>query len=145
MPSQQHLPACLQKMPLLICSDGVANWVIWKVLAACCRTERFSASCPFLSTRHAHHRRSDFPCAAAKPQLAHLCHPETSKLVEGLPILLPEASPWLWKSLNSRELLLCLLCLPVTRQGTLPVGRGQRLSSSLGVSHLHSCTSLCSS
>lgn len=37
LPSQQHLPVCLQKVPLLICSDGVANWVTQKVLAACCR------------------------------------------------------------------------------------------------------------
>lgn len=46
VPSQQHLPACLQKMPLLICSDGVANWVIRKVLAACCRDPALPGSPP---------------------------------------------------------------------------------------------------
>lgn len=41
-------------MPLLICSDGVANWVIWKVLTACCWDEEALCS-SFPVPRHQAH------------------------------------------------------------------------------------------
>lgn len=101
--SQQHLPACLQKMPLLICSNGVANWVIQKVLPAAgtqhCRAQ------PALQARTPQHRGiSVLPAQLPVPPTASLCHPK-----ELWPILLPH--PWLQESLTCREVLLCLLGL----------------------------------
>lgn len=114
------MPACLQKMPLLICSNGVANWVIWKMLAACCRD---GVLCSFLPLSR-HQARTPRECCLSvhsgqvpAPIMADLCHPETAKPVEAWPILSAESYPWLWKSLNSRKSLLCLLGLTFPRPG----------------------------
>lgn len=69
--------------------------------------ERLPASYPFLDTRHA--CRGTQRCLSLRqvpaPGVANLCHPETAKRWKSLKFR------WLRKSLNSGEMLLCLLGL----------------------------------
>lgn len=82
VPSQQDLPARLQKMPLLICSEAVANWVTHKVLPARCQGPALPSPAP-----------AALACLSVLPvpPTATLCHPK-----EDCPVL---------------RLLLCLLGL----------------------------------